>query len=297
MQKQSPDWLEHSAKSSLLNLPAALGPERLKLTSEFDHAVERQQPLRVIGSVLRDSVRLYELQRVNSQAITPIFRWQFQNKFQQYDPEFMVCPILYQTAITPLPPYAGNGYKDLAYNNPFTMCAQPGANGDIIVGLQQRHSSPWQYVVLKRSYGGKAQIDHSLASFLRRYQLDGGYTPGPLFLVFTIAGLLGSVIALAYRRGSPRARNLALASLAFFVTALGLLLIADLYVFSWRYQLQAIVTLPPAGVLGVTAAVQALRYRRQHALSATQAGPGAEVGRPLRSDRLLRARSPSGWAG
>jgi hypothetical protein len=291
MQKQSPDWLEHSSQSSLLNLPAALGPERLKLTSEFDHAVERQQPLRVIASVLRDSVRLYEVDRVNSIAITPIFRWQFQtssslkydapppgDEFQQYDPEFMVCPIPYSHAITPLPAYAGNGFNARAYNDPFKICAQPGTKGDIIVGLQQRHSSPWQYVLLNPSYGGKAQVDKPLASFLRAYQLDGGYTPGPLLLIFTLAGLLGSVIALIYRRGSPRARNMALASLAFFVTAFGLLLIADLYVFSWRYQLQALVTLPPAGILGAAAAIQAIRYRRQRVLSPTEVSPAAEMG-------------------
>ena len=269
MQKQSPDWLEHSANSSLLNLPVALGPERLKLTSEFDHAVERQQPLRVIGSVLRDSVRLYEVQRPNSIAITPIFRWQFQNKYQQYDPEFMVCPIRFPASITPLPP--------LAVNNPDILCAQPGATNDIIVGLQKKHSSPWRYVVLNPAYGGKAQIDHALASFLRHYQLDGGYTPGPLLFVFAVAGLLGSVLALVYRRGSPRARNLALASLAFFVTGLGLLMIADLYVFSWRYQLQALVTLPPAAVLGVMAAQQAFRHRRQPALAADEVRQVAEV--------------------
>jgi hypothetical protein len=285
MQKQSPDWLEHSSKSSLLNLPAALGPERLKLTSEFDHAVERQQPLRVIVSVLRDSIRLFEVDRVNSIAITPIFRWQFQtssslnyhaaapaSEFQQYDPEFMVCPIPFSTAITPLPQTAN------ADNSPFALCSKPGTKGDIIVGLQQRHNSPWQYVVLNPSYGGKAQVDSSLASFLRAYQLDGGYTPGPLLLIFALTGLLGSVIALIYRRGSPRARNMALASLALFVTAFGLLLIADLYVFSWRYQLQALVTLPPAGALGAAAAIQAIRYRRQRVLSPTEAGPAAGVG-------------------
>jgi hypothetical protein len=90
------------------------------------------------------------------------------------------------------------------------------------------------------------------------------------------------VIALIYRRGSPRARNLALASLVFFVTAVGLLLIADIYVFSWRYQLQALISLPPAGVLGATAAIQAIRYRRQRVLTPTEvapaAGPTAEVG-------------------
>jgi len=209
--------------------------------------------------------------RANSIAITPIFRWQFQNKFQQYDPEFMVCPIRFPASITPLPPV-------MAQNNPSVLCAQPGANNDIIVGLQARHSSPWRYVVLIPAYGGKAQINHSLASFLRHYQLDGGYTPGPLLLIFTVAALLGSVLALVYRRGNTRARNLALASLVFFVTGLGLLLIADLYVFSWRYQLQALVTLPPAGVLGVMAAQQAFRHRRQSALAAAETRRVAEVG-------------------
>jgi hypothetical protein len=285
MQKQSPDWLEHSSHSSLLNLPAALGPERLKLTSEFDHAVERQQPLRVIVAVLRDSIRLFEVDRVNSIAITPIFRWQFQtssslhyhaaapaSEFQQYDPEFMVCPIPFSTALTPLPSTHN------ADDSPYALCAHPGTKGDIVVGLQDRHNSPWHYILMSSSYGGKAQVDEPLASFLRAYQLDGGYTPGPLFLLFTIIGLLGSVIALVYRRGSPRARNLALASLAFFVTALGLLIIADLYVFSWRYQLQAIVTLPPAGVLGAAAAIQAIRYRRQRVLSPAEVAPAAGVG-------------------
>jgi hypothetical protein len=289
MQKQSPDWLEHSDKSSLLNLPGMSGTERLKLTSKFDHAVERQQPLRVIVSVLRDSVRLYEVQRANSIAITPIFRWQFQTAasivppgsgYQQYDPEVMVCPIRFSTAITPLP--STNPVDNHAVNSPFDICAQPGSKGDIVVGLQQRHTSPWHYVILSSAYGGKAQVDNTLASFLRAYQLDGGYTPGPLFLVLTLAGLLGSVIALIYRRGSPRARNLALASLVFFVTAVGLLLIADIYVFSWRYQLQALISLPPAGVLGATAAIQAIRYRRQRVLTPTEvapaAGPTAEVG-------------------
>jgi len=270
-QKQSPDWLEHTPTSSLNDVPGVSGTERMKLISEFDHAVERQQPLRVIVSVLRDSVRLFSLQRGPNIAVTPIFRWQFHTFLQEYDPEIMVCPVPFSTAITPLPPVN-------AVNSPFGVCAQPGTKGDILIGLQQKHSSPWDYVILNPSYGGKAQVDHTLAAFLRAYQLDGGYTPGPLFLLFTLAGLLGSVIALVYRRGSPRARHLALASLVIFVTGVGLLLIADLYVFSWRYQLQALVTLPPAGVLGVAAAVQALRYRRQQALAPAGIGPAAEVG-------------------
>jgi hypothetical protein len=49
-------------------------------------------------------------------------------------------------------------------------------------------------------------------------------------------------------------------------------------VFSWRYQLQAIVTLPPAGVLGAAAAIQAIRYRRQRVLSPAEVAPAAGVG-------------------
>jgi hypothetical protein len=41
------------------------------------------------------------------------------------------------------------------------------------------------------------------------------------------------------------------------------LLGADLYEFSWRYQLPALVTLPVAGAFGVTALVRFFRARRQ----------------------------------
>jgi len=48
------------------------------------------------------------------------------------------------------------------------------------------------------------------------------------------------------------------------------LLGADLYEFSWRYQLPALVTLPIAGALGATAIARQVRNRR-----ARQAGPAA----------------------
>jgi hypothetical protein len=144
-------------------------------------------------------------------------------------------------------------------------------NGDIILGLQYRLPGPIHYQLLKPSYGGKAQVDRSLAGFLRGYQLHGGYTPGPLLLIFTLAGLAGSVLALVSRRSTARGRKLALACLVFFVSAVGLLLISDIYVFSWRYQLQALTTLPPAGVLGVSAALDAFRRRKP----ASVAGPAS----------------------
>jgi hypothetical protein len=46
-------------------------------------------------------------------------------------------------------------------------------------------------------------------------------------------------------------RQLALACLLFFASAVCVLLVSDAFVFSWRYQLPALVTLVPAGVLGI----------------------------------------------
>lgn len=45
-------------------------------------------------------------------------------------------------------------------------------------------------------------------------------------------------------------------------TAVAVLLAADLYEFSWRYQLPALVTLPIAGALGATALARYVRERR-----------------------------------
>jgi hypothetical protein len=264
-QKYSPDWLEHAKQSPLVRYPDGTKVS-LKTVSVFDHAVERQQPLRVVGSVLKDSVRMFELSRNATHAITPISRWQFQHYLPSYNPEFAVCG----SAIAEAVPHVAPDGKLIHGLGP--LCGSDSKVGRIIVGVQATHSSPVREQVLNPAYGGRAEVDGPLASFLRDYQLYGGFTPGPLLLLFTILGLVGSVLALVYRSGSPWARHLALASLAFFITAIGLLLIGDLYVFTWRYQLQALFSLPPAGVLGAAAAVEAFRYRRR----ATQSAPEIE---------------------
>ena len=224
-QRQSSDWFQHSPESPLQTIPET-GAARRQLYREFNSAVERQQPVRVVAGILGDAIKLYEVNRQGSPEITPISRWQFQTFYPTVLPNVYVRP-----------------------------------NGDIIIGLQYRLPGPINYQVLTPSYGGKAQVNRPLARFLRSYQLHGGYTPGPLLLIFTLAGLVGSLLALVRRRNSDRGRKLALACLVFFVSAVGLLLISDIYVFSWRYQIQALTTLPPAGVLGASAALEAFRRR------------------------------------
>jgi hypothetical protein len=85
------------------------------------------------------------------------------------------------------------------------------------------------------------------ASFLRTYQLGGGYTPGPLYAVFLVAGVAGAL---------RRRTELRVPCLLVTLAAVVLLVSSDAFEFSWRYQLPAVVLLPLAGALGVTALIR-----------------------------------------
>jgi hypothetical protein len=104
--------------------------------------------------------------------------------------------------------------------------------------------------------GGDPTAIRPLATFLRDYQLYGGYTPGPLLAGLTAAGALGSLFVFAPRRRrrapSPDDRLLAAGTALVMLSAVAVVLSSDVFEFSWRYQLPALVTLPLAGVLGGT---------------------------------------------
>jgi hypothetical protein len=119
--------------------------------------------------------------------------------------------------------------------------------------------------------GGDARVFRPAAVALRDYQLHGGYTPGPVLLLALLAGLAG--IGTVRRRRDPG--DLGLACLLVTVSAVVVLLGADLYEFSWRYQLPALVTLPAAAALGVTAIARRVRERR--AAAAVSVGPVGEL--------------------
>jgi hypothetical protein len=119
--------------------------------------------------------------------------------------------------------------------------------------------------------GGAPAVWRPVAAFLTSYQLDGGYTPGPVLLLCTVTGLVGSLVVLRRRSAEPT-RQVALACLLFFASAVALTLISDLFVFSWRYQLPALVTLVPAGALGISVITSWVRTWRSSALP--QPAPG-----------------------
>jgi hypothetical protein len=110
--------------------------------------------------------------------------------------------------------------------------------------------------------GGRPAVWVPAATFLRGYQLHGGYTPGPLLALCMLAGLAGSASLLVRRRAGPAAREPALACLLLFASAVSLLLVSDVFEFSWRYLLPALVTLVPAGALGIGIMLRAARAPR-----------------------------------
>ena len=115
----------------------------------------------------------------------------------------------------------------------------------------QRHYPTFELdpAAATRTYGGgEPRVIEPLTAFLRGYQLSVGYVPGSFLGVAFIAGLLAAAGVGRARRSGLRA-----ACLLPTLCALSVMLAADLFHFSWRYQLPALVLAPLAGALGVTA--------------------------------------------
>lgn len=229
---QGPDWLQHSSQGPLRMFQTKLdefypnySADKSHFVSEFNHAVERQQPVRVVTAVLRDSIKLFAFTRDTSPGDTPIWRWEFHGYFPTYG-------------------------QYISLHN----------NGKLYIKLPHKHPRP-----LNPAYGGKPSVDVPIARFLRSYQIHGGYTPGPLLLLCVITALIGSVLLALRRRITPAIRDLGVACITIFVAALGVLGISDAFEFSWRYQLPGLVTLPAAGALGIAAIMVIARRRREPA--------------------------------
>jgi hypothetical protein len=153
---------------------------------------------------------------------------------------------------------------------PFAL-TRDGRQGDTIIARWQfqvvfpyypPHASEAIVATAVRRYGGgPPSVWRPVAAFLRTYQLHGGYTPGLVLAIFALAGLLGSA-ALLRRRPDQATRQLALACVAFFLAAASVLAVSDTFEYSWRYQLPALVTLAPAGVLGIAVIARSRATRK-----------------------------------
>jgi dolichyl-phosphate-mannose-protein mannosyltransferase len=110
-------------------------------------------------------------------------------------------------------------------------------------------------------------INRPLARVLRGYQLSVGYTPGPVLLGCVILALVAGI-----GLGRARRSGQQLACLLWLAAGLGLLLAGDIYQFSWRYQLPALVTIPPAAALALSA-LTSPRAAREPAAGQEVSGP------------------------
>jgi len=255
-QARGPDWLDHSTASPIRHVVLPRNMRHYSADSDFSRRVFLQQPLRVGVAVAKDAIKLFAIQRVQDHGDTPISRWQFQRAYPLYPPYITV---------------QGDRLR-------FVRLTPAGKQKVIATG--------------QRFTGGEPATSAGLARFLRAYQLDGGYTPGPLLLFMVLAGLAGSLGA-ARRGASSAQRATAMACLLTFLSAAAVLLASDLFEFSWRYQLPALVTLPAAGALGITVVTGYFAARRrQPAGQQIAAGvgqptsvPGEGARGPQRKDR------------
>jgi hypothetical protein len=186
-----------------------------RATSDFDRRMLKQQPLNVLGSVGKDVLKMFALGRATSTGDPSITRWQFQTSYPQYPPYIVI------------------------------------SHGEFVFGTFNHQGVEVQIGTGADFRGGHPAVSGPLAGFLRGYQRGGGYTPGPLFAFALLAGLAGS-LAVLRRRAPPARRAAALGCLLFFATGVAALLSSDVFEFNWRYQLPALVTLPPAAALAVT---------------------------------------------
>jgi hypothetical protein len=227
------------------------------MAANFSRRVFEQQPWRVAGAIGQDAVKLFAVWRVTSPGDTSITRWQFQRAFPLY------------------PPYITDARGHLRF-------AQLNPAGKVKVIAQGRR------------FRDQPGVSGGLAGFLRAYQLGGGYTSGPLFLLTAAAGLAGS-LAVLRRRASPAQRATATACAVTFLSAVAVLLASDLFEFSWRYQLPALVTLPSAGALGVTVIIGYAVARRQAAYPGScQPGRGPNRAEANQTTRASGTSTTSG---
>jgi hypothetical protein len=234
-QRSGPDWLDHHQGSPVKTFVPPAGMSNAAVVNGFNRKVLAQQPGRVLAAIGKDALKLFAVTRVTDPGDTSIGRWQFQHVYPQYPPYMVI-----------------RGGHVI-----FTSFSAAGAALSVYSTAEYR--------------GGSPVAVRPLAAFLRGYQLHGGYTPGPLLLLMALAGLAGT-LSLFRRRATAGQRDAARACLLMFASGVSVLLVSDVFEFSWRYQLPALITLPPAAALALTA----LFTHRTEPATTTGPSPAAE---------------------
>ncbi len=266
-QAKGPDWLDHAVGSPLRTYEPPPGAPSGRTGRRWPTSTTRvltQQPLRVAGRISSDAFKLFAVTRDTYPGDTPISRWQFHTSYPIYLPTIKLDK-------------AGTIILDLKLGP---------ADGASV------------YRKLDTVYGGNTRVWKPGAAFLRRYQLYGGFTPGPLLLLCLLAGLAGALTVFR-RRASEAQRQLALGAVLFVAGAIAVLVMSDLFEFSWRYQLPALVTLPPAGAFGIAAILRYARRRNNDRVQASGRaqdrgrGQGRVTGRQIQPRRRNSQHRPA----
>ncbi len=187
-----------------------------QVTSDFDRRVLKQQPLNVLASIGKDTLKLFAPGRVTSTGDPSLTRWQFQTYYPQYPPYIVI---------------SHGAFVFGTYNH-------DGVEEQIGTGAQFRGGNP-----VRGPAAGlvPARVPDRTAATRR-----GRCTRSPSWPGWPAA----SPRCAAGPR--PAWRATALACLLFFVTGVFALLSSDVFEFNWRYQLPAMVTLLPAAALAIT---------------------------------------------
>ena len=199
-QALGPDGLEHLWACRRCTRRTCRSARRGALIGDIKSAVVHQQPGRVVVSILADSLRLFAPTRQATPWVTPIARWQFQTGYPTYPPWTNICPAGQLSAKACLTEQQTLRKKVAPVTD---LLLRPG--GTLVVGVQRTGGGKFQPTALSPSYGGRAQVNRPVAAFLHSYQLDGGYTPGPLLALAALAGVAGSVLALVRSAAGTRA--------------------------------------------------------------------------------------------
>jgi hypothetical protein len=134
--------------------------------------------------------------------------------------------------------------------------------------------------------GGSPRVVGWAATTLRGYQLSVGYAPGPLLALALLVGLAGA-LGLGRARASGRRAACWLATLS----AVGVVLVADVYEFSWRYQLPMLVLAPIAGAVGAAALWPPRAAQAQDAQVPTMSSRWPAIENPSERETASSARS------